>query len=70
MKARAWLAVGVFLTIFVLFFFFAPIVWMNIIPCLLHRDGYASLSYYLFNIGATYLNGHFTWFTQNYSKCI
>ncbi len=62
------IGVGAFLA----FFFFAPVIHMNIIPCLIHREGYVSPSYYLFNVGEGYFSysGHFAWLTENYSNCI
>ena len=64
------LAAGVFA--FVLFFFLAPVVRMDIIPCQYFGSGYASLSYFLFNTGEAYLShqGHFFWLTQSYANCI
>jgi hypothetical protein len=49
--------------VFLMFFLFAPVVWMNIVPCFASGHGYTSLSFYFFNHGEIYLNGQFSWAT-------
>ncbi len=70
MRRQPLLIDGVSLGVFLLFFFFVPVVWMNIIPCFSLGHGFSSLSYYLFNAGETYLNGHLVWMTESYANCI
>ena len=53
----------------VVVFFFAPVVPMNIVPCFIVGNGYASLSYRLFYVGEIYLAGRFTWATFNDQNC-
>jgi hypothetical protein len=50
--------------------FLVPIISMDAIPCQYYSSGYTSLSYYLFNVGPTFLNGKFYWMTHSYSNCV
>ena len=58
------------------FFFFAPTIPMDIIPCQHFGFGYASLSYRLFHIGEGYfpptpsVSRGFYWLTQSYADCV
>jgi hypothetical protein len=63
-------AIGLAMVAVVAFFFLAPAVPMNIIPCFSGGSGYASLSYRLFYIGEICLGGHFAWATFNDQNCI
>lgn len=56
--------------VFFPFIFLVPFIPMEIIPCQHYGAGYASLSYYLFNLGQTFLNGKFYWMTQGYAGCV
>jgi hypothetical protein len=71
MKRRTLIAAGVLGVALVAFFFCAPVVPMNIIPCFAppHGEGYASLSYRLFYVGEIYLGSHFEWATFNDQHC-
>jgi hypothetical protein len=55
---------------FFLFFFFVPVVWTNILVCSAYGYGYSSLSYRVFYVGETYINGQFLWLTHGFSWCI
>jgi len=70
MKKRTTLIIAVCVPAFLLFFFLAPVVWMDIIPCMPYGSGYSSISRALFNIGEGYINGHLFWMTENYANCI
>ncbi len=70
MKKRTTRIVAVLVPAFLLFFFFAPVVWMNIIPCIAYGYGYSSISRALFNVGEGYIGGHLIWMTENYHNCI
>lgn len=63
------LVIGVFVVAFILFFFFIPVISMDIYPCLIGGEGYASLSYYIFHAGETMINGHLSWLSRNYAGC-
>jgi hypothetical protein len=68
---KARLAIGLCASVLIIaFFFVAPVVSANIIPCLVGENGYTSLSYHYFHIGEIDLNGRFSWSTQDYSNCI
>lgn len=76
MKKRTKLTFAVCVLGFVVFFFFAPIVPMLIIPCQYYGSGYASLSYRLFHIGEGYfpptpsVSRGFYWLTESYANCV
>ena len=69
MRRNVGLSLGVAFCIFIAFFVLAPVVSMDIVPCLPRGNGYASLSYFLFNIGETYGYGHLSWLTQSFVGC-
>jgi len=69
MKRTTKMAVGVAVVVLMVFFFVAPVVWTNIIPCVNGGYGFSSLSYRLLHIGETFINGQFSWNTQAYSNC-
>ena len=72
MRRRTLIAAGV-LGVALVAFFFAPVVPMDIVPCVVHGTGYASPSYRLFYVGEIYLGGyfgHFEWATFNGQNCI
>ena len=70
LEKRTTLIIGVCACASFLFFFLAPVVWMDIIPCVPQGYGYSSFSRALFNIGEGYMNGHLFWMTENYANCI
>jgi hypothetical protein len=66
------------LGLFIVAFFYAPLIPMNIVPCVPNGsgNGYASMSYYLFTQGATFLKGgeiflggHWAWLDFNNAHC-
>ena len=64
------IAIGVFAVALILFFFLAPVISMNIYPCLIGGGkGCASLSYYTFHQGETIANGQLRWLSQNLAGC-
>jgi hypothetical protein len=70
MKRRTLTAAGLFGVAFIaLFFFYAPVVPMNIVPCFPNGHGYASLSYHLFYAGEINLGNHLQWATFNDQLC-
>ncbi len=68
-RATGIVLVGIAIVVVVVFIS-VPVVPMNIIPCFVVGNGYASLSYRLFYVGEIYLGGHFTWATFNDQNCI
>jgi hypothetical protein len=66
---RRNVAISLAIVAVVAFFFLAPAVPMNIIPCFNGGSGYASLSYRLFYVGEIYLGGHFSWANFNDQDC-
>jgi len=72
MKRTTLIAVGALgATFIVMFFVFAPVAPMNIIPCFPdgNGNGYASISYHLFYVGEIYRGGQFSWSTFNDQNC-
>ena len=70
MKRKEKLAVGVAVVVLVVFFFAAPVVWTNIIPCFNGGYGFASLSYRLLHTGVIFINGQLSWNAHDFSNCI
>jgi len=85
MKRRTRLTLVACLCASVILFFYAPLVWTEISPCFPSSGyGYASISFYLFNVGevfyvnpdqyswmthSPYLNDEFLWMTHSAAHC-
>lgn len=68
---RVWFTFWACALAVLLFFFFVPIVWTNLEPCLIIGGyGYSSLSHYFFNVGAIYQFGHLIWSNQSLTDCL
>lgn len=63
-------AITAALVIGLVVFFLVPVVWMDVVTCIIGGFGYASLSYFVFSFGMDYVNGHFGWGTQGSANCI
>lgn len=50
-------------------FFVVPVDWMLVEPCIPGGFGYASLSFYFFSFGATYVAGQYRFLTTNMVAC-
>ena len=53
-----------------LILFFVPVVWMDVVPCLIGGFGHASPSYYFFHYGFAYVHGQYAYVTPASFYCI
>lgn len=61
--------VGGAVVVVIVFFLYAPVIPMDIVPCLPIGHGYASPSYYLFTHGEIFLQGAFHWMDVSDANC-